>query len=34
MPETIEKSYRISKDAMKNGVTETTFWPDTDLEGL
>ena len=33
-PETIERCYRIAKDALERGVTENVLWPDTDLEGL
>lgn len=33
-PETIEKSYETAKNAMKAGITEKVFWPDTNLEGL
>lgn len=33
-PETIERCYRIAKDALEVGVVEQVLWPDTDLEGL
>lgn len=33
-PATIERCYRIAKDALEVGVVEQVLWPDTDLEGL
>lgn len=33
-PDTIEKCYRIAKDAPESGATGQVYWPDTALEGL
>lgn len=33
-PQTIERCCSISRDALKVGVAEQVFWPDTELEGL
>ncbi len=34
MPETIERCYKMAKDAGKTGIKNRVLWPDTNLEGL